>query len=102
MFKLGDWVRYIKGKTKTIARVEILNQRFNLIGVSTGENVHIDDCEIWQPKEGEWVWVYDKEKKMAYSPFIWKYTGAPLNEEFDIETDNIEPFIGELPTFLKD
>lgn len=56
-FKVGDWVRYVNGKTKTVARVEIINQIPNYIGVSTGDNVHIEDCELWTPEVNEWCFI---------------------------------------------
>lgn len=103
MFKVGDWVRYITGKTKTVARVDITGEIPNYIGVSTGENVHIEDCELWQPKEGEWCWFWSEG---LLSPHIMEFThmgkdGKGFCSGF-AGYDYCEPFIGELPSFLKD
>lgn len=98
MFKVGDWVKYEKGKDFETARVEIVGQIPNYVGVSTGENVHIDDCEFWKPQEGEWIVQYNNfYSEVAFSVLKW-------NKDWDYDTlkDDIEPFIGELPSFIKD
>lgn len=93
MFKVGDFIRYIKGKTKTTAKVDIINQIPNYIGVSTGENVHIDECEIWQPQINEWV-ILSKVPADDWSTFtVTQYCDT---------TGECEPFIGELPSFIND
>lgn len=56
----------------------------------------VGDLEKWQPKEGEWCWyLYDRNN----SPYLKQY----YQVQFDTGAKAIiEPFIGELPSFLKD
>lgn len=53
MYKVGDFIRYISGKKKITTRVVIADQIPNYVGIMSGENVHVDDCELWQPRENE-------------------------------------------------
>jgi len=90
MFKVGDYVIYINGKTKTTARVEIVNQIPNYIGVSTGENVYIYDCEYWYPEDGE-VCIFES--------YEWDYPFiARCTDDLKRDCLNWEPFIGKLPS----
>ena len=89
-FKTGDFVRCIVDDRIVIADAD-----------STGTT---DDIfwDKWQPKEDEWVVVYDKEDKsffgvMKYDEEVKETLKDPLNN-FSI----VEPFLGELPSFLKD
>ena len=96
-FKVGDWVRDLRDN-----RVfQINSTNFNL-KLSTKNTVYAH----WQPKLGEWCW-------------FWNFNEMPTLEQFskyhnlddhlgNYETlavklyQHCEPFIGELPTFLKD
>ena len=100
MIKVGDFVRYINGKIKTIAIVEIVGQIPNYVGVSTGENVYIEDCELWQPEEGEWCWIDGVFAKYIRSTFCITSDGIEFTSFGGFET--LEPFIGTLPRFIKD
>ena len=57
----------------------------------------VNSHELWQPKVGEWVW-----SKGSYTQaFIFKWTSA--HEQVGIiNYTNYEPFIGQLPAFIKD
>ena len=104
-FKVGDWVKFIKGKTKEIARVEITEQIPNYIGISTGDNIPIEECELWKPSVGEWCWFYNvksKSARLAQFKAIGMEIGA--QELYKNKQSNhfklCEPFIGQLPTFF--
>lgn len=103
MFKVGDWVTYEKGKDFETARVEIVGQIPNYIGVSTGENVPLDECGKWKPQAGEWCWFWNNETASAtLNRFITSY-GKDANETLSAEVyKHCEPFTGELPSFIKD
>ena len=102
-FKVGDWIKYINGKSKTTAQVIQVGRIENYIGVSTGENVHIEDCELWQPKEGEWCWYgYEIVEVIdSYNLEYIKITRQNSNSYEEVKFVQLEPFIGTLPSFLK-
>ena len=70
MLKVGDYIRNTNGKSKTTTRVEIVDQITNYIGITSGENVHIDDCEEWMPESQETCLFYDSLKEF---PRIGKF-----------------------------
>lgn len=93
-FKVGDWIMLSGGRPWRATEFDI---------------VHLncyEDVEQWQPKEGEWCWFKDE-----------KNTIGSLTQLVGIEEDGtyygysscgipdkapcVEPFIGELPTFLQ-
>lgn len=117
-FKVGDWVKDIQDealyKIKEIKEFpeEPTYKRF--IFSSTKETwidiyndeIDTDGWKPWQPKLGEWCW-------------FWNFNEMPTLEQFskyhnlddhlgNYETlavklyQHCEPFIGELPTYLKD
>ena len=107
-FKVGDWVRHIEsnniykingfsmhGQTKGFIQIP---DEYNLVPQS--------ECELWQPKEGEWCWFWDNFN----NPFIGKFVARDGDNYQYKHTKNdkvysaykCEPFVGELPTFLKD
>ena len=100
-FKPGDWVKLkYKSYTKPYEILEIVNGliRLNTELTPSSDNLwREDECMPWQPKVGEWVW-----SKGSYTQaFIFKWTSA--HEQAGIMNyTNYEPFIGQLPTYLKD
>lgn len=103
LFKLNDWV--ISTKYPKASPVKIQHQHAIDTGVlgtyvnSKGQAslLYAEECKLWQPKVGEWVW-----SKGSYTQaFIFKWTSA--HEQIGIiNYTNYEPFIGQLPTFIKD
>ena len=92
-FKPGDWV-YIPS-----LNTEPAQYRSDLCHLG---------LELWQPKVGEWCWFWNRDKpnkpklKQLYSinyehDVHWTY------KTIDCKTyQHCEPFIGQLPTHLKD
>lgn len=94
-FKVTDWITLSGGRPWRATEFDIVHLDCN------------EDVELWQPKEGEWCWFKDE-----------KNTIGSLTQLVGIEEDGtyygysscgipdkapcVEPFIGELPTFLKD
>ena len=81
-FKLGDWVHIPSLNTEPV------QYRSDLCHLG---------LELWKPTVDEWVW-----SKGSYTQaFIFKWTSA--HEQVGITNyTNYEPFIGQLPTHLKD
>lgn len=88
-FKVGDWVRR-KGYSN-IFKVNAICNRF--LHSSTSEHYLIKDMELWKPQQGEWIIPYDELYKDSF-------TVAQYDEEEHFL--NCEPFIGQLPSFLKE
>ena len=88
--KVGDWVL---DKHFRVGIVEsITNEGQYPVQVKffpSGRDVFDHkDLVLWQPKEGEWCW---------YGNSLLKVTDVN-----DLDLSKCEPFIGELPSFLKD
>ena len=120
-FKPGDWVKYKDQQDTTIYKVmDILSN--DLIDI---EDTIVDkyDIELWQPKPNEWCWFWNKEIDvpiLSKLSDITNYEDLPtiyysehpmyikLGEDDNYEIvesynfNNCEPFIGQLPTFIKD
>lgn len=93
-FKVGDWVTNLKDqKIEQIDYMWRLNQTKRK---ATEEFLKLC-CKPWQPKEGEWCWFWDGD--INASPLIGKYGYLSWTEQF---YSIIEPFIGDLPSFLKE
>ena len=117
-FKLDDWVRVMEEHAKNkIFKVTGLLGTDVLLGNCF--NYKADHCELWQPKVGEWCWFWNKcmdidqsprlaqfhliveelQKPMDFPAFYQiKYKATKLGYLYDF----CEPFIGQLPTHLKD
>lgn len=112
-FKVGDWVKILTFRNHvpvTIKNIE--GYRYVL---STGLYADGSILEHWKPKPGEWCWVgyklmkFSKLIKEDYS-IIFEFISPDRNadgykiKEYILERhlQVVEPFIGELPTYLKD
>lgn len=103
-FKVGDWVRDKRNGMKN----PIVQLKPDCIFLTNPEECG-DIYELWQPKKDEWCWFYDKEFKTA---ILAKYISMYKTEVYtyfrsSYHIDNglflcCEPFIGELPSFLKE
>ena len=96
IFKIGDWVRYrdkILGELKyKIKDEKELNEVIEINRVYSDET-----CTIWKPKVGEWVVKTEVNGKAGtyisgFEVLMWT--------EYDVY--ECEPFIGKLPSFLKE
>ena len=110
--KVGDWVRSTKYKHLKPIKIKSIyksNTRPGILGLRSGGSVlYSDEVKLWQPKVGEWCWFWNRDKpnktklKQLYSinyehDVHWTY------KTIDCKTyQHCEPFIGQLPTHLKD
>ena len=113
-FKVGDWVRDGKNIYKFIEPSSTYSYELSL-----------NRCELWQPQLGEWCWFYDG--RSYDTPCLRKFitiiddiyialnsqnsshitpTEVPSFErgisDSYVRYKNCEPFIGQLPTILKE
>lgn len=101
-FKVSDWVRFTP--SNEVFKIHYLD---NNIVTNTKHNGHydIDFVELWQPQVGEWCWFWDFEQEI---PKLMQFKEMFNGDLFTSIQDKIEaytycePFIGELPSFIKD
>lgn len=90
--KIGDWVTNTEG---FLFRV-------------TENNMHVsDDFTLWIPKEGEWCWSKYDGLVQILKITDERYIVFPLSTSekdctIEYRLGGLEPFIGELPSFIKD
>ena len=98
-FKPGDWVNIPSLYTDPV------QYRSDLCHLG---------LELWQPKPNEWCWFWNKSfPKRQLLPFRSYFKGSFYSTEYGVTIfnevlckcnyfDYCEPFIGQLPTNLKD
>ena len=100
-FKVGDWVRSKENKFD-FSLVSIDTEKFYKALGSNFEDV----WELWQPKEGEWCWYKNNLVKIIdITDCIYvKATPASFMDRFVFFADFLEcePFIGQLPSSVKE
>ena len=103
-FKIGDWVEvtYYTGK-RTIAKV---SSKDTVQENGVGQNYSTDlskDWKLWSPRDGEWCWVDDSlcicTKVTKENTFIVENS---TRGTIEATLNAVEPFIGTLPTFVKE
>lgn len=99
-FKVGDWV---KGSNGTVHRILAYQDR-SVVITNDDDYYHkknFDNLyELWQPQVGEWCWFRDTLCKVTHykeRPYI-----TYLDDSHYVENDDLEPFIGTLPSFIED
>lgn len=112
MFKVGDWVR-----NKHTCEV-CLCKKIDVDEFFSNENKWhiITSYSIWQPKEGEWCWFHKEGELPTIAKFSIKSNEHTFIGFISVEninfptcykpimvlTSKVEPFIGRLPSFLKE
>ena len=101
MFKVGDWV--IEKSTNELKQVKIGKSENEESKLALYERL----CILWQPQVGEWCW-FKKEfvkvnriEESGYIYFDTTFGDTKWCEESDLSF-LCEPFIGELPSFIKE
>lgn len=93
--KVGDWVNLVRDDG-------IIFDTFQYDNDWNGKNGF--SLELWQPKEGEWCWMWNDGFD---KPYLEKLMKIDKNGKFYAKSvgdrfKHCEPFIGELPSFIKD
>lgn len=102
-FKVGDWVR-------NVAINRVFRYSYKDLEYDKANPSHSIHDKLWQPKEGEWCW-YDhilvrvdkitnldgKDKLLIYTLDI-----PMFSQTWSTSTNRLEPFIGTLPSFIKE
>lgn len=106
-FKVGDWVKFNNPTgdgtvTKIINIDKSFKHPYELKGFY-GSRYGDSDFKHWQPKEGEWVACGLSETKDEF--WVMKYRKEDIENLIRLNPHEevfIEPFIGEIPSFLKE
>lgn len=104
-FKVGDWVKCPEDG----ALFKVIEHKDGWFYNTQEEYYDASDLALWKPQPGEWCWFFDKDSRTAV---VAQYKGIKETEvytyyvsTFQIDEGlflNCEPFIGTLPTHLKD
>ena len=111
-FKPGDWVQHIELATTYgghILKIEEIDERNEPLGfvslIGQGKTLHSNFAKLWQPKPNEWCWFWSVTNFDA--PTLSKFYDMQdklfkcTNSKQNLFT-HCEPFIGQLPTSIKD
>lgn len=94
-FKVGDYVELPFGDV-----IQLRDSHFK--GVSAMNDILFKSLKPWQPKEGELVCVSNLDTSSFIVHKWTKKLGEALNSEYNFLNLVYEPFIGELPSFVKE
>jgi hypothetical protein len=104
-FKVGDWVMVIQNSAPILYQgyYEIphrITEISNCIIVDEDTPLGFSECnlKLWQPKVGEYCWSQVGEYRI---PTVIKVTQQHIDEDW-LNSSNCEPFIGTLPSFIKE
>lgn len=101
-FKMGDWAMDESGKYSPFQVDEK-----DLSQLPVEHNYLLNNCKSWQPQPGEWCWFWDHEDSLIV---LQKFVRHDVKNTFratdlagfEFNYLYCEPFIGELPSSLKD
>ena len=97
--KVGDWVRNNNNEIFQLEELHIWQKDLDFL------------VKLWQPKEGEWCWFYNSDNYDSVQLTLGKFYGTSSKElkytyidmdRQEYSSECCEPFIGELPSFIKD
>lgn len=88
-FKVGDWIT---------DGIEVWQHK---------ENCRVKNqtsWTLWKPKLGEWCWFLNNNREPVLKQFLQMCPIVPTNyiSKQGTISGSVEPFIGQLPSFLKD
>lgn len=96
-FKVGDWIRSKDG---------IGISRVGIDTIKWYEEIEdkdiVNEWELWQPQPGEWCWQSKWDKRIICLEYNLVKFIVDMNTIDDEYEYRYEPFIGELPSFIKE
>lgn len=109
-FKVGDWVILNKDR-KTLAKILEIDDEYifkcKLHFVNENSISWCSEMQYykhWKPTEGEWCWFLNNNREPVLKQFLQMCPIVPTNyiSKQGTISGSVEPFIGQLPSFLKD
>ena len=123
-FKPGDWVRHKRLKSVHMCKAINTGEFDDKISVTNSpsfDQEFMTDYILWQPETNEWCWFYtnklttgrvvaqvlkqyrEGDEHMIQERLIRNGNFTNTDDKYAFyELDLIEPFIGQLPSILKD
>lgn len=103
-FKVGDWLIEIHSgsyaKVLEVFTQEVRVKLYDCNSIITTENT---DFKLWEPKEGDICWFWNKSNIYPrLATFINESLGSYYADTSNDGFDFCEPFIGQLPSYLKE
>lgn len=96
-FKEGDWVRIKDKNFNAIFQIDLIDEFGNLFDENQNYKGEQKYWELWKPRKGEWFWFCpDKDCPPTLTRLDSFSRIGSMSEIY------CEPFIGELPKFLKE
>ena len=114
-FKVGDWVK--DKQLNTVYKIQdIFKDGYSWYAPSQkleprslwdsgvyGTPESVDNLELWQPEEGEWCWYgFELVQVIGSQQDHIKICRQKSDSYEEITKGQLEPFIGNLPTCVKD
>lgn len=98
-FKVGDWVIE---PNKEISKI-ICPSPNGGIKLSSGKSRLKEELKLWKPKSGEWCWYgFELVQVLDVQQDNIKICRQKSDVYEEITEEQLEPFIGSLPTCTKD
>ena len=113
-FKVGDWVQFVDADgTRYFGKCTGIRDTYHsdygditVVDTDwTDVGYFIQDIEYWQPKQGEWCWYVASGGFVKCLEYITenKFDGCYLGgSDATCYIQDCEPFVGKLPSFLKE
>lgn len=97
-FKVGDWIN-VDGDLEILTKIDYKKY--------IKDPKYLDGVELWQPTEGEWCWSKYDGLVNILSVTDGGYLVFPLSSNrgdcaTEYKLGGLEPFIGQLPSWIKD
>lgn len=109
LFKPDDWIILSNSSdSRSLAQVKETYSNSNKAKLywpsenSTAVCSEMQYYELWQPKVGEWCWFWDENYTTAILAKFENISNGLFVEHHGNIFEYCEPFIGQLPTHLKD
>lgn len=104
-FRPGDWVRHKLLRTKhkcTSINDGEFDNKISVTPSPSFDSGFMREYELWTPEPGEWCWFWDEHYTSAILAKFENISNGLFLEHHGNEFEYCEPFIGELPSNLKD
>ena len=94
--KAGLWIRDPMGTVSQLHN--------SSLGLCSGSYYSFEDCILWEPKDGEWCWFWNDGTSLQIGKFSHMFgKDYAMHDELGFDTfQHCEPFLGKLPTTLRE
>jgi hypothetical protein len=101
-FKVGDLVNVDNGFIGILTNIDKSSIKPYIVVVGDSTLHYRSIISLWKPQEGEWCWFWDEHYTTAILGKFTEKTNKGYFEHNSNSFEYCEPFIGTLPTHLKE